>query len=130
MEPVDHNGIPLSILREAKKDPLIGPRVILRSTRREPLCCGGRVVGFVTPHESPWGSRVGPVFILEGFRSRGLLVSYYAAHPDKAFVAFIPSGRGNSKRAHECAGFVPWRKAKGGEWMRRDALEAGHERIG
>jgi hypothetical protein len=120
MESVDERGIPMTIIQEARKDPLIGPRVIISSTRREPLRYEGQIVGFVTPHETQSGWRLGPIFVLPAYRAKGLVQAYYAAHPHKTFVAFIPDGCAASMRAHKLAGFVRWKAGRGGVWLRRD----------
>lgn len=119
---VDANGIPMALIREAKKDPLLGPRIILSSTRREPLIWGDEVVGFVTPHDTKSGKRVGPIYVAAGHRKRGLVVRWYNEHPDDTFVAFVPVGNHSSERVHRKAGFVPWKNARDGEWFRREPL--------
>lgn len=101
-------------------EPSLRGRVILSSKRREPLMCDGEVVGFVTPHQGKIGWRVGPIYVAPGYRGRGLVTAYYDDHPDQAFVAFIPEGNRSSLTAHKRAGFMPWRKARGGQWMRRE----------
>lgn len=118
----DASGIPLAIVRAAMAEPATGARVYLSSTRREPLVHGGEVVGFVTPHETPSGWRHGPIFVLPAFRGKGLVEAYYAAHPERLCVAFIPAAAKASLRMHRRAGFRPWRKHAHGVWLRREPL--------
>lgn len=105
-----------------RAEPATGARVYLSSTRREPLVHGGEVVGFVTPHETPSGWRHGPIFVLPAFRGKGLVEAYYAAHPERLCVAFIPAAAKASLRMHRRAGFRPWRKHAHGVWLRREPL--------
>ncbi len=112
--------VPAEIVRAAMAEPGLKGRVFLCSTRREPLTCDGKVVGFVTPHETPMGWRHGPIFVLPGYRRRGLVKAYYDAHPERLCVAFVPDGNLASRRMHLSAGFVDWRKGRGGIYMRRE----------
>lgn len=114
--------VPEEIVRAAMKEPTLRGRVILRSTRRHPLICDGKVVGFVTPHETKSGWRIGPIYVAPGYRRRGLVAAYYQAQPGKAFVAFIADGNAASLSAHRAAGFVAWKKARHGQWLRREAV--------
>ena len=118
----DANGIPMALIREAKKDPLLGPRIILSSTRREPLIWEGEVVGFVTPHDTKSGKRAGPIYVAAGHRKRGLVVKWYNEHPDDTFVAFVPVSNYASLVMHRKAGFKRWKKSKHGDWMKREPL--------
>lgn len=113
--------VPEEIVRAAMKEPGLRGRVFLCSKRREPLVCEGKVVGFVTPHQTKMGWRHGPIFVLPGYRGRGLVDAYYAAHPERACVAFIPDANRSSRRMHEKAGFQNWRRGAGGWFMRREA---------
>lgn len=113
--------VPEEIIRAAMAEPGLKGRVFLCSTRREPLIADGNVVGFVTPHETKMGWRHGPIYVLPAYRGRGLVEAYYAAHPERECVAFVPDANKASRRMHERAGFVEWRKAKGGCYMRRKA---------
>lgn len=61
-------GIPEQIVRDAMAAPELKGRVFLCSTRREPLVCDGKVVGFVTPHETPSGWRHGPIYVDPEYR--------------------------------------------------------------
>lgn len=94
----------------------------LRCDRREAIFCEGRVVGFVTPHQDTFGWRHGPMFVLPAYRGRGLVETYYAAHPERACVAFVEHVNVASRKMHERAGFKPWRKHKLGIYMRREPL--------
>lgn len=118
----DDNGIPLAIVRAAMKEPALAGRVILRSKRREALTADGQVVGFVTPHQVGDHWRHGPIFVLPGYRSRGLVRAYYDAHPERVCVSFVADGNESSRRMHVAAGFVEWRRGKGGSFLRREAL--------
>lgn len=121
MTDVDSNGISLSIVRAAMREPGLRGRVILRSKRREPLMCDGSVVGFVTPHQVGDHWRHGPIYVMPGFRRRGLVAAYYAAHPGRVCVAFVANSNRASRLMHTAAGFVDWRRAKAGSFMRREA---------
>jgi|GEM_PF-2367987 len=93
-----------------------------RDARREPLVCEGRVVGFVTPRLTRWGWRHGPIYVLPEFRRRGLVLAYYAAHPERRCVAFVADDNLASRAMHERAGFVNWRRGNGGWFMLREPL--------
>jgi RimJ/RimL family protein N-acetyltransferase len=114
--------VPEELVRAAMAEPALRGRVFLCSTRREALMCDGQVVGFVTPHETAQGWRHGPIFVLPGFRGRGLVEAYYAAHPERPCVAFIPDANKASRRMHERAGFVDWKRGPKGWYMRREPL--------
>jgi len=114
-------AVPDEIVREAKKDRLLGPRVYLNDRRRVALMCDGAAVGFVTPHETASGWRAGPIFVLPEFRGRGLVEAFYAARADRTWVAFIPSEKKASLAMHTRAGFVKWKSSHHGLWMRKDA---------
>jgi GNAT superfamily N-acetyltransferase len=116
--------VPEEIVRAAMKEPGLRGRVFLCSKRREALVCEGKVVGFVTPHTTPLGWRHGPIFVLPGFRGRGLVEAYYASHPERDCVAFVPDSNRSSRRMHEKAGFKDWRRGAGGWYMRREPSEA------
>ena len=94
------------------------------SANRDPLICGVEVVGFMSPHETIWGWRHGPIFVLPEFRRRGLVIAYYAAHPERACVAFVADTNSASRALHDRAGFVPWRRAQFGTYMRRGSIVA------
>ena len=117
-------AVPEEVVRAAMAEPGLKGRVFLCSTRREPLVCDGQVVGFVSPHETAQGWRHGPIFVLPAFRKRGLVESYYAAHPERLCVAFIQDVNKDSRRSHELAGFVNWKKGTGGWYMRREPKAA------
>ncbi len=122
--------IPEAIVRAARQEPTLRGRVFLCSKRREPLIYEGQIVGFVTPHETTMGWRHGPIFVLPGFRRKGLVQAYYAAHPERLCVAFIPDGNTGSRRMHAAAGFKDWKRGPGGMYMRREpvgtALQVSH----
>lgn len=121
MKDTDDNGIPIAIVRAAMKEPGLAGRVILRSKRREPLIADGQVVGFVTPHQVGDHWRHGPIFVLPGHRSLGLVRAYYDAHPERVCIAFVADENESSRRMHVAAGFVEWRRGKGGTFLRREA---------
>lgn len=117
--------VPEEIVRAAMAEPGLRGRVLLCSTRREPLVCDGQVAGFVTPHETKLGWRHGPIYVLPAYRRRGLVEAYYAAHPERTCVAFVPDDNKASRRTHERAGFADWRRGVKGSYMRREALVGG-----
>lgn len=112
--------VPEEIVRAAREVPELRSRVFLCSTRREPLTADGKVVGFVTPHETAQGWRHGPIFVLPGYRRRGLVKAYYDSHPERLCVAFIHDGNEASRRMHLAAGFTDWKRGPGGVYMRRE----------
>lgn len=87
---------------------------------REPLIVDGRVVGFITPHETRWGFRLGPIFVLPEYRRRGLALRAYARFRDRTMVAFVADDNPASRALHERAGFVRWRRGNGGWFLRRE----------
>lgn len=89
---------------------------------REPLMLDGRVVGFVTPREEAWGWRHGPIFVLPAYRRRGLVLAYYASHPERRCVAFVADDNQASRALHTRAGFTNWRRGNGGWFMVREAI--------
>lgn len=115
--------VPEEIVRAAMAEPGLRGRVFLCSTRREPLYGDGKVVGFVTPHETKSGWRHGPIFVLPAYRKRGLVEAYYASHPERLCIAFIPDDNKASRRTHERAGFKEWKRGPKGWYMRREPLE-------
>lgn len=117
----DQNGIPMALVRAARAEPTLRGRVHLCSTRREPLLWEGQVVGFVTPHQMGDTWRHGPIYVDPAFRNRGALQLYYANHPERTCVAFVADNNTSSRNAHAGAGFVNWRRGKGGWFMRREA---------
>lgn len=120
--------VPEEIVRAAMEEPGLRGRVFLCSTRREPLYCDDKIVGFVTPHETKSGWRHGPMFVLPEYRGRGLVHAYYAAHPERACVAFVPDGNEASRTMHLQAGFTHWKRGQSGSYMRREAL-AGEKTV-
>jgi hypothetical protein len=118
---VDANGIPLAVVRAAMSEPSLRGRVILRSKRRQPLTADGQVVGFVTPRQIGDHWRHGPIFVMPGYRKRGLVRAYYDEHPERVCVAFVARGNEASRRMHIAAGFIDWRRARDGVFMRREA---------
>lgn len=113
--------VPEEIVRAAMVDPILRGRVILSSTRRVALVHDGEVVGFVTPHETKSGWRAGPIYVVPTHRGHGHVEAFYAAHPDRVWVAFVPAGARGSLSMHKRAGFVHWKNARDGQWMRREA---------
>lgn len=116
--------IPEEIVRAAMAEPGLRGRVFLCSMRRESIVCDGRVVGFVTPHETAIGWRHGPIYVLPAFRNRGLVEAYYVAHPERLCVAFIQDENAASRKMHERAGFINWKRGPNGWYMRREPLTA------
>lgn len=114
--------VPEEVVRAAREVPELRSRVLLCSKRREPLWCDGKVVGFVTPRETKDGWRHGPIFVLPAYRGRGLVVAYYAAHPERTCVAFVPDGNDASRKMHERAGFTAWKRGPKGTYYRRAPL--------
>jgi len=115
-------SVPEEIVRAAMAEPELRGRVLLCSKRREPLVCEGKVVGFVTPHETKLGWRHGPIFVLPEYRQRGLVEGYYASHPERRCVAFIADTNEASRAAHERAGFVRLKRGAKGTYMVREPL--------
>lgn len=115
--------VPEDIVRAAKADPVLSGRVILSSERRVPLLHGGECVGFVTPHETRSVWRAGPLFVVPQHRGHGHVVAFYNAHRDREWIAFIPDTAPASLAMHKRAGFEPWKAAKRGLWMRREAIK-------
>lgn len=113
--------VPEEIVRAAMAEPSLRGRVFLCSTRRESLWFDGKIVGFVTPHQTKMGWRHGPIFVQPEYRGRGLVQAYYAAHPERECVAFVPAGNEASRKMHMDAGFKDWRRGSGGTYMRREA---------
>jgi|WetSurMetagenome_2_1015567.scaffolds.fasta_scaffold99818_3 hypothetical protein len=113
--------VPEEIVRAAMAEPTLRGRVFLCSTRRVSLMHDGECVGFVSPHESKSGWRAGPIYVVPGHRGHKHVEDFYAQHPDRTWVAFIADENKASGAMHKRAGFVPWRKAKGGQWLRREA---------
>jgi hypothetical protein len=117
--------IPDEIVRAAMTEPGLKGRVFLCSKRREPLMFDGKVVGFVTPKETKNGWRHGPIFVMPKFRRKKLVQAYYAAHPERLCVAFVPHENTASRRMHEEAGFKKWKGHAAGVFMRREPLSGG-----
>ena len=114
--------IPEQIIRAAMADPLVDDGVVrLADDRREPLWCEGRVVGFVTPRLEGEVWRHGPIYILPGFRRRGLIRAYFTAHPERSCVAFVDYANPGGLRAYIAAGFSKFRRQRYGWFLRRAA---------
>lgn len=92
-----------------------------RGVHREALIVDGEVVGFITPHETPWGWRLGPIFVLPAFRRRGLVSAAYERFRDRVMVAFVADDNAPSQRLHRRAGFRRWKRGNGGWFVRREA---------
>lgn len=117
--------VPEDIVRAAMAEPSLKGRVFLCSKRREPLLFDGKVVGFVTPHETKDGWRHGPIFVLPEYRGKKLVQAYYASHPERRCVAFVPHENKASRRLHDEAGFKVWKGHKDGAFMRREPIAEG-----
>lgn len=90
---------------------------------RDPLYWRNAIVGFVTPVRTGWGYwRHGPIFVLPEFRRRGLVLAYYAEHPERTCVAFVADDNTPSRALHDRSGFRTWRRGNAGWFMRREAL--------
>lgn len=113
--------VPGAILQEANASWEIIGRV-RADAWREPLRADGAIVGFVSPHETAWGWRHGPMFVLPAYRRRGLVLAYYAAHAERRCVAFVADLNTASRAMHSRAGFVHWRRGNGGAFVRREAI--------
>lgn len=116
--------VPEEIVRAAMAEPTLRGRVILASTRRVPIMHGDECVGFVTPHETKLGGggwRAGPIYVVPGHRGHRHVEEWYATQTHRTWVAFIPHNATASLSMHRRAGFVEWRRAKAGRWMRREA---------
>jgi hypothetical protein len=113
--------VPEEIVRAAMAEPILRGRVILSSKRRVALMHGDECVGFVTPHESKSGWRAGPIYVVPARRGHGHVEAFYAEHINRTWVAFVPAGNRGSLSMHKRAGFVHWKKARDGQWMRREA---------
>lgn len=111
--------VPEEIVRAAMAEPTLRGRVILSSKRRVPLMHGDQCVGFVTPHESKSGWRAGPIYVVPGHRGHGHVEAFYAQYPDREWIAFVATGNKSSLAMHKRAGFMPWKAARDGQWMRR-----------
>lgn len=116
------NGdVPEEIVRAAMPEPVLRGRVILSSRRRVSLMHDGKCVGFVTPHETKSGWRAGPIYVVPAHRGHRHVEEFYAAHKDRTWVAFVPTGNKASLAMHRRAGFVPWKGARDGQWLRRES---------
>ncbi len=114
-------SIPDDLVRAAMADPGLRGRVILKSKRREPLVHGSDIVGFVTPHETKSGWRAGPIYVAPRHRGHRHVEDWYRAHGDRVWVAFVADGNRSSLSMHLRAGFAPWKKARGGQWLKRES---------
>lgn len=92
-----------------------------RNAVREPLLCDGEIAGFITPHETAWGWRLGPIFVLPEYRRRGLALAAYEARRHLTMVAFVADTNAASATLHERAGFTRWKRGNGGWFLRREA---------
>lgn len=119
-EAVVPDVIPEDVIRAARA---VGVLNLVRrkdEPLRRAITCEGRVVGFCHPHETKRGFRLGPLFVLPDYRSRGLLREAYATHAaGKRCIAFIHTWNERSARAHAAAGFVLWKQQRAGSlWLR------------
>lgn len=111
--------VPEEIVRAAMAEKSLRGRVILSSKRRVPLLHDGECVGFVTPHETKSGWRAGPIYVVPRHRGHGHVEAFYAAHPGREWVAFVATNNRDSLSMHKRAGFVHWKNARDGQWLRR-----------
>jgi hypothetical protein len=90
--------------------------------RRILVYLDGEIAGFFTPHLAKDGAlRVGPVFVREHARRRGVLRKIYREYgTGKLCRAFILDHNETSRAAHERIGFVRKRRGRGGWFYERD----------
>lgn len=119
--------VPEAIVRAAMAEPVLRGRVYVSSKRRVPLLCDGVCIGFVTPHETKSGWRAGPIYVDPAHRGHGHAEAWYATafaeHPERTWAAFVPDAATGSATMHERAGFVAWKKARGGQWVRKEGAK-------
>lgn len=112
--------IPPEVVEAARSERFIHLRAKDLPLRR-PILCEGAVVGFCHPHETPSGYRLGPIFVLPSHRGRGLTRAAYEQYAKgRLCVAYVHNGNVGSAKAHAAAGFVQWRRGKGGWTWKRD----------
>jgi RimJ/RimL family protein N-acetyltransferase len=123
MDPIE---IPKEVVAAARSEPFIHLRGKDLHLRR-PIVYEGRVVGFCHPHDTPSGYRLGPIFVLPAFRGHGLTRRAYEQHAaGRRCIAYTHHGNVGSEKAHAAAGFVKWRKGRGGwTWVREAPAGAG-----
>lgn len=110
--------IPVEIVRACNAEWYTRKRAKPKA-HREALVCDGKVVGFLSPHETKWGWRMGPIFVLPEYRRRGLVRAAYEARRHLLLVAFVADDNPGSRALHEGVGFVRWKRGPGGWFYRR-----------
>lgn len=113
--------VPPEIIRTANATWETRGRARVGDPRHELLLWDGTPAGFITPHETSWGWRLGPIFILPQFRRRGLVLEAYRARQHLTMLAFVADDNGPSAALHRRAGFTTWRRGNGGVFVRREA---------
>lgn len=109
--------IPAEILRLANRDPATYGHVH-RGDLRFPILSGERVVGFVTPRATPIGYRLGPIYVIEDARGRGLARATVLLFRDRGLVACVPDVSPASHAMHRACGFIPFKRYAKGTWYR------------
>lgn len=114
--------IPPDMIAFARKEPFIHLRKKDDHLRRA-ILSGGEVAGFCHPHMTPNGFRLGPIFVAPEYRGRGLTRAAYEQYArGRRCIAYIHDGNVGSEKAHIAAGFVKWRRGRGGwTWVREAA---------
>lgn len=113
--------IPLDVIRTANATWETRGRARAHDPRHQPLLCESSVAGFITPHETSWGWRLGPIFVMPEFRRRGLVLLAYEERRGLTMVAFVADDNEASTALHARAGFTRWRRGNGGFFVRRGA---------
>ena len=110
--------IPEPLLEEARRErAIVG--YVRADARREPIVCGGIVVGFYTPHQTRWGLSFAPVYVTPAYRRRGLALAAYTSRRDVTMWAFAADWNHSSSKMLVKAGFVRWRRGTKGWFYRR-----------
>lgn len=92
--------------------------VLRRGARLLPIMYRGRVVGFYSPHMTPMGRRIGPLFVLPEYRRLGLAFRAYTSVRGP-LVACVRDDNRASVALHRSAGFRRWRRYASEWWWRR-----------
>lgn len=115
--------IPRGVIDAARAERFSASPIRIQDPRRAPLELDGVVVGFVTPHQAADGRwRLGPFYVLPESRGRGLVAAVYEAMRDRDMMACVLDTNEASRRVHERAGFVRWKRFVRGWYLRRDAV--------
>lgn len=109
--------VPEAILKAANRHPATYGHVRVNALRY-PILDGDRVVGFVTPRATHIGYRLGPIFVSEEARGRGLGRATVLLFRDRGLVACVPDVSPASHAMHMACGFVPWKRYAKGVWYR------------